>query len=85
MKFTRQQRINNVGCTMVQDLTNMAKQHREWLNDGLDIAPLEGYPSLKATGAEVREALGDNAKAIETFVNFVLDGKSNQITKGRKK
>lgn len=82
MKFTRQQRINNTAAHMVQELNRLAEDYHDKITNGIDMPEsVDGYPALKATGAEVMAALDDNAKAVKTVIEFIRSGKSNQITK----
>lgn len=84
MQLSRQQRINNTGSLIVSEINRMATAYRKLLKDGLDEKGQEGYPALKCTGAELRTALGDNLKNVETIIEFVLDGKTNRIMKKKK-
>lgn len=83
MKLSRQQRINNVGSQIVSEMRLMSEGVRKMMKEGLDWPAQDGYPPLKCTGDEVRSALGDNAKEVETILEFILDGKSNRIKKGK--
>lgn len=84
MKLTRQQRINNAANSIVDGLNNVAQQCQKVIKEGLTIKPNEGYPELKASGQEVLDALGDNAKDVQIVLSFILEGKSNKILKSSK-
>lgn len=79
MKLNRQQRINAAANSIVTAFGNIAEEARGYLSKGIDVEGKNGYPALKATGDEVKEALGDNLKNIETLCEFIIDGKSNKM------
>lgn len=84
MQLTRQQRINNVSTEIVEEMRKQLGQYRRFLKDGIKLpeGTPPGYPAFVCTGQEIKDALGDNLKPVETVIEFVLDGKSNQIMKG---
>lgn len=86
LRITRANRLNNVAGQLVTSLVQYCERARALMGkEGLDVKNEQNLPDMKATGAEVREALGENAALIDTVVEFVLDGKSNTITKRRGK
>lgn len=85
LHITRTNRLNNVAGQLVSSLTSFCEHAKRLMTEGLDVKNEPGLPDMKAAGHEVREALGENAARIDTVIEFVLDGKSNRITKGRKK
>lgn len=85
LHITRANRINNVAGNLVDSLVKFCEHAKKLMTEGLDVKNEPRLPDMKATGDEVREALGENAATLDTVIEFVLDGKSNRITKGRKK
>lgn len=85
MKLDRKQRINQIANQMVTALNNVATECRQYLSKGIDSPAQNGEAAIKATAEEVRDALSENLKNVEIAVSFILDGKSNKITKGKKK
>lgn len=69
---------------MVSELHRMAVTYRTWLKDGLDVKEKREQdgsttPALKATGQEIRLAVGDNIAIVENVLDYILDGKSNKV------
>lgn len=89
LHITRANRINNVAGNLVDSLVKYCEHAKNLMTEGLDVKDEKingrSMPDMKATGDEVRDALGENAALLDTVIEFVLDGKSNRITKGRKK
>lgn len=85
LRITRANRLNNVAGQLVTALTQYCEHAQKLMTEGLDVKNEPGLPDMKAAGNELREALGENAALLDTVIEFVLDGKSNKITKGRGK
>lgn len=87
LTLSRHQRIHNVASSMVNELREMAAGYRKMLREGIDVREtptsdkVGTLPAMKATGEEVRAALGDNLKAVEQVIAFILEGKSNKIVR----
>lgn len=86
MQISRQQRINGIPGEMITEARKLCERFRTFLKDGIDLEAGKppGHPAFKCSGEEIKEAFGDGLKDMETWIGFALDGKSNQITKGRK-
>ena len=85
MKLTNQQRVNNISALIVSELRQKCEIYRKMLKEGHKLGSGEGMPEYFIKPEELKAALGENLKDVETVIEFVLDGKSNQINKGRGK
>lgn len=83
MQITRQNRINSIPGEMISHMRQMCEKFRDHLTKGIELpaGTPPGMPAFKCSADEIKEAFGENLKAMETVIEFVLDGKSNQITK----
>jgi len=73
MQLTRQQRINNIGTTMVNELLQLAFTCRQILQNGYTIPERDGCQALEATGEEICHGLGDNAESVKAILSLILD------------
>lgn len=82
MKITHEQRCTNVGSMLVSEIRQLCERHRKFFEEGVPLNADGGCPAAKVTPDELTNALGPTlTKEMLTVQEFVLDGKSNQITK----
>lgn len=75
MQITREQRISNSASNVVNTFNQIGEQVNKLLKDGLDIKVNEeqGQDALKATGDEMKKALGANRERIEQIIKLILE------------
>lgn len=75
MQITREQRISNSASNVVNTFNQIGEQVNRLLKDGLDVKANEeqGQEALKATGDEMKKALGVNLERIKQILKLILE------------